>query len=100
MAKVGGYHKPWTDEENETLVQLYKQNKSNQQIADDMGKTWAAVKSQVSKVQKMFNLPLRDKRLSYEKRRDYVKTESEFDKQWHGVVPCGHWTITKPWGKA
>jgi len=22
-----------------------------------------------------------------------------FDKLWHGVVPCKHWSITKPWGK-
>ena len=20
-----------------------------------------------------------------------------FEKEWHGVVPCGHWMITKPW---
>lgn len=31
------------------------------------------------------------------RRRDIPK--SVFDKQWHGVIPCGHWAITKPWGK-
>ena len=23
----------------------------------------------------------------------------DFEKQWHGVIPCGHWMITKKWGK-
>lgn len=24
---------------------------------------------------------------------------SEFNKQWRGPVPLGHWMITKPWGR-
>ena len=26
------------------------------------------------------------------------RSPPQFDKQWHGVIPCGHWMITKPWG--
>lgn len=23
----------------------------------------------------------------------------DFEKQWYGVIPCGHWMVTKKWGK-
>ena len=29
-----------------------------------------------------------------------IKSPANFDKQWHGVIPCGHWSITKSWSKS
>ena len=100
MAKgKGGYSKPWTDEEYDMLVKLYLEDKSNYEIALAVGKTQAAVKAQIVKVRKERNLPYRDKAVSYMKRRDLPKIETEFDRAYHGSIPCGHWLITKPWSK-
>ena len=57
-----------------------------QEIADAVGLTRHAVAHFVKRHGHTYGIAVR------------IKSPANFDKQWHGVIPCGHWAITKPWG--
>ena len=99
----------WTPEETDELVKLYLDYVRVEDIAEIMGKTYCAVKGRLTYLRKNgVDLPLRDQRVSQNRRRSqesrdgttvYAKRLNEFEKQWYGKVPFGHWAITKPWKK-
>jgi hypothetical protein len=56
-----------------------------QEIADAVGLTRHAVSHFVKRHGRNYGIAVRH------------RSAPEFDKAWHGVIPCGHWMITRPW---
>lgn len=84
----------WPASDVDTLVTLWNEGMSTQQIAAEMDKSRDSIKMFVQRHKKALGL---HPRLNVTGR---PKSERpEFDRQWYGAVPCGHWTITKPWKK-
>jgi len=101
MHRRGGYNVPWTQEEIETTVRMYKENKTNLEIGIEIGKTGDAVKTKLGKLRKQFDLAPRNQSLLRRGTKSAVpKGMTPFERDWQGSVPCGHWMITKPWKKA
>jgi len=86
------WSKQYQDKDIQTLIQMWGDGYTATEIGDALGKSMASVRQFVHRNRDKYNL---------EKKEGgrHVPRDS-FDKHWHGVVPCGHWTITKPWGKA
>jgi hypothetical protein len=88
-----GWHNAWSEEDQETLVKLWKEGVTVLNIAKKLKRKRAAVTMYITR---------HGKRLGLEKRADYnvnFKPRREnFDIAWEGPIPCGHWMITKPWG--
>ena len=85
------FHKQYGPKEIETVIKLWADGYSAAEIGDVIGKTKYSVCQ--------FMHRNRDK-YGFERReggRHYSRVG--FEKQWHGVVPLGHWMITKPWKK-
>jgi len=100
MHRRGGYNVPWTEEEIETTIRMYKESKTNYEIGCAIGKTGDAVKTKLGKLRKQFNLAPRSQSLLKKgNRRRPPKGMTSFDRDWQGSVPFGHWMITKPWKK-
>jgi len=59
------------------------------QISDKVGKTYGSICNFIQQQGHLHGIEVAVK----------VKHKGGFDKEWHGVIPCGHWMITKPWGK-
>jgi len=101
MHRRGGYNVPWTQEEIETTVKMYKEHKTNHEIGCAIGKTGDAVKTKLGKLRKQFDLAPRSQALLKKgNKKGPPKGVSPFERDWQGSVPCGHWMITKPWKKA
>jgi len=85
----------WEEIEVETLIRMREEGASVAEIADELGRSCSSVK--------MYLQRHRDE-LGLKSKRDERKRPSagrpEFDKAWYGVVPLGHWSITKPWSKS
>jgi hypothetical protein len=88
----------WTDEERETLVSLWKQKYTAKYIGDKIGKNPQAVRQYVSRHKHELGLTARDFK-NWKNVKDKLGAE-RFNEQWHGIIPCGHWMITKPWRKS
>jgi len=85
----------WTDEERHTLVMLWKQRYTAQYIGEQLGKNAQAVRQYVSRHKEELGLTARDF-----KNWKNVKTRlghDRFNESYHGIIPCGHWMITKKW---
>ena len=63
MHRRGGYNVPWTQEEIETTVKMYKEHKTNHEIGCAIGKTGDAVKTKLGKLRKQFDLAPRSQAL-------------------------------------
>jgi len=81
----------WTEYEVETLVRLWNDGLSRKQIAEELDKSFASVKMYLQRHKDELSLA---PRLSKAR-----PTSGRIDKEWYGVIPLGHWSITKPWGK-
>jgi len=86
----------WTNEEVDTLVQMWKDGVSSGTIATKLNRRRSAISQYLCRH--------RD-RLGLEKRMEPVggrprKKMGGFEEAWKGAVPCGHWMITRPWRKA
>jgi len=81
----------WTEYEVETLVKLWNDGLSRKQIAEELDKSFASVKMYLQRHKDELSLA---PRLSKAR-----PTSGRIDKEWYGVIPLGHWSITKPWGK-
>ena len=100
MHRRGGYNVPWTKEEIETTIKLYKESKTNFEIGSAIGKTPDAVKTKLGKLRKQFDLPPRDQSILRKTNKANPLGLTPFERDWKGTVPLGHWMITKPWRKA
>ena len=92
---------PWTQEEIDNLVKLYLEGIPLEDLAAEVGKSYCSTKAKLTTLrQNGVNLPYRDQKVSQARRRATETGEKKitaFDREYQGVVPFGHWTITKPW---
>lgn len=86
------FKKQYSEKDIKKLIDMWQTGHNAVEIGDAIGKSKYSVRQFMYRNRQKYG---------FEKKqpgRPFLKTE--FDKAWHGVVPCGHWTITKPWGKA
>jgi len=81
----------WTKQDVDTLVKLWKDGVSSNKIAAKLNRRRSAITQYVCRHRKELGLDHRASTFGGRPRR------GDFDTQWRGVVPCGHWMITKPW---
>lgn len=75
----------WPSEDIETLRSLKSRGVPIADIATKLGRSKESVKGFCRRFSEVYDIPV--------KRR----SDCNFDKEWHGSVPFGHWSITKPW---
>jgi len=83
----------WTKEEIDTLVKLWKEGVSSNKIAAKLKRRRSAITQYVCRHREELGLAHRANTFGGRPRR------GDFDTQWRGVVPFGHWSITQPWGR-
>jgi len=81
--------KQYQDKDIKTLIQMWGDGYTATEIGDALGKSMQSVRQFVHRNRKKYDLE--------KKEGGRHVPRSSFDKQWHGVIPCGHWMITKPW---
>ena len=92
------FDRQWSDEQVDTCVDMWREGHSSVEIGDSIGKDKSHVRMFIYRNREKYDLEKRNTgRWDSDQKRIPV---SEFDKQWHGSVPLGHWMITKPWRKA
>jgi hypothetical protein len=82
----------WTKDEVDMLVTLWNNGTPRKQIAEELDKSHGSVKMYLQRHKRELNLA---PRINNKAR----PTSGRIDKEWYGVIPLGHWSITKPWGK-
>ena len=88
----------WPEEKIKLLVDLYKEGVTYEEMSYRLDKAPSSVKSMLSTVREQYNWPYRaPKQVKPKRKRGTVITR--FDKEFSGPIPCGHWMLTKPWGK-
>ena len=83
--------KLWTPEREERLVELWQQDVTAEAIGIELGVTKRSVQRHVAKYRDRLGLLPRHGRFQA------GRPQKQFDKEWYGSVPYGHWSITKPW---
>ena len=86
----------WDEFEIETLVRLWNQDASIREIAGELDRPTTSVKMYLQRHRKALGLAKR----TFRNTQTPNQKTTKFDNEWHGVVPLGHWSITKPWGKS
>lgn len=84
----------WDKADIDTLVRMRNDGSSIPQIAKELDKTHSSVKMFISRHGKSLGL-----RPRIDFKAPAKSCRPQFDKDWYGSVPFGHWLITKPWGK-
>ena len=84
--------KQYQDKDIKILIQMWGDGYTATEIGDALGKSMQSVRQFIHRNREKYDLE--------KKEGGRPMPRSAFDKQWHGVVPCGHWMITKPWRKA
>ena len=82
----------WPDEDITILRKMLAEGKPSHEIGAVLGRKPSAVRRFVNYNKDRLRLvkPMIQGRGRF--------NQSQFDKDWYGVVPFGHWSITKPWG--
>ena len=83
--------KNYQDKDIQTLIEMWGDGYTATEIGDRLGKSMASVRQFVHRNRAKYNLE--------KKEGGRHVPRSSFDKEWHGVVPCKHWSITKPWSQ-
>lgn len=84
--------KKFTDKQVEKFVTMWHEGYTAKEIAHALGGSINSIRQFACRYRKKYGLEKRD--------GGYSHPRKPFDKEWHGVIPCGHWMITKPWGKS
>ena len=90
----------WQNSEIDKLKELWDDGVPVKDIAVLLGRTPRSIGRYVDKNRAILELKRRDKlkcALAGQKEYWQSKTEKTFENAWRGVVPLGHWMITKPW---
>ena len=85
------FSKQYTEKDVEKLVEMWQEGKTATEIGHALRKSQYSVRLFVHRNRHKYD---------FEKRapgRPFSRTA--FDRHWHGIVPCGHWMVTKPWKK-
>lgn len=85
--------RPWSDKDIATLCKLWKQGVTTKNIAIEVNRKPEAVRQYVYLNKKKLGLTGRS-----QQETQIFRVETEFDREYRGAVPFGHWSITKPWG--
>lgn len=85
------FQRQFSDEAIQKMLTMWQEGKTAVEIGDAIGKSKYSVRQ--------FMHRNRDKYDFVKKQPGRPFLKASFDKQWHGVIPLGHWSITKPWGK-
>lgn len=85
------WSRQYTDKDIEILIQMWGDGYTATQIGDRLGKSMASVRQFIHRNRAKYDLE--------KKEGGRYENRDSFDKRWHGVIPLGHWSITKPWGK-
>ena len=84
----------WDKADIDTLVRMRNDGSSVPQIAKELDKTHSSVKMFISRHGKSLGL-----RPRIDFKAPAKSCRPQFDKDWYGSGPLGHWLITKPWRK-
>lgn len=93
-------NKRWHDSEIQEVIELWKDGVTIFEIANQLDRTEDQVRMWMFRNRDKYglsprqNIFVKKKQESDSKVSDY---ESEFEKEWKGPIPFGHWSITKPW---
>jgi len=87
--------KTWDQADIDTLVELHNSGVSVITIAKELNKSHSSVKMYLQRHKHELGLKPR-----IDFNAPAKSCRPQWDKEWYGRVPFGHWTITKPWGKA
>lgn len=85
----------WSQEQIDTLVEMSLNGDPHDVIGEAIGKNPSAIRNYLMHNRKQLGIPPRKIRVRRNSARS--KQGAEFDKEWFGSVPFGHWLITKPW---
>lgn len=86
------FERQYSDKDIEKMIAMWQEGKTATEIGDALGKTQYSVRQFMHRNRKKYGFEKKAKG------RPFLKCT--FDKAWHGVIPLGHWSITKPWGKS
>ena len=94
----------WPQEKVDMLLKLYSEDVPLKEMAVKMGISYGSVKAMLTALRhRGYDIPLRDQKKAQARRRATLlsghRVVTDFDRAYHGPVPCGHWMITKPWKK-
>lgn len=94
----------WPQEKVDQLIKLYLDEIPLKQMATQMGISYGATKAMLTALRhRGYDIPLRDQKRAQARRRATLESGqrvvTDFDIEYHGKIPCGHWAITKPWKK-
>ena len=85
------WRKQYEEKDIKILIEMWGDGYTATEIGDRLGKSMASVRQFIHRNRKKYDLE--------KKEGGRHEPRDSFDKLWHGVVPCKHWSITKPWGK-
>lgn len=81
----------YTDDQVKIFVDMWHQGFTASEISDRLGGSTNSIRQFACRYREQYGLAKRE--------GGNTPPRKDFDKLWHGVIPCGHWMITKPWGK-
>lgn len=85
------WKKQYSEQDLATFIEMWGEGCTATEIATKLNKSVNSIRQFASRYREKYNLEKRE--------GGRVAPRHTFDKQWHGVIPLGHWSITKPWGK-
>lgn len=87
-------NKTWSDKDVATLCKLWREGVTTKNIAIAVNRNPETVRQYVYNHKKRLGLIGRS-----QEETNVYRAETEFDREYRGPVPFGHWAITKPWRK-
>lgn len=78
----------WPTEDINKLRSLKRQGAPMTDISKELGRSRQAISSFCRRYAETYNIP-------FDRRKANHKTD--FEREWYGSVPFGHWSITKAW---
>ena len=88
----------WSDEDNATLIRMWKEGYTATEIGEKLGKTKGCIGNYVRRNRDWLGI---EKRPTHYRKQGWrsVTLQKLFDKEWKGGVPLKHWIITQSWSK-
>ena len=80
----------YSDEQMKIFVDMWNNGHTAAEISEKLGGSLNSIRQFACRYRKKYGLERRE--------GGRIPPHKNFDKAWHGVIPCGHWSITKPWG--
>lgn len=98
----GGFSPKWAQVEINQLIKLYSEGNSVADCAVLLKRNYGGVKSTIQRIRKKTPELLSVRTVG--KRYPSIlakpdETLTAFDRLYHGMIPCKHWLICKPWGR-